>query len=133
MMDVMQTNIGRQPSQHLGQNEMRTALNGSIVVTPLWTNTKIGVLLGMDFKGRKHVIMVSMWRGFTSLGCAIPFFLSGHTKIDVNVIMLAVSAAAALVLFSIYCTILNGETSEKEGVDEEDVKAPMLKSGGEKE
>ena len=96
-------------------------------------NTKIGVLLGMDFKGRKHVIMVSMWRGFTSLGCAIPFFLSGHTKIDVNVIMLAVSAAAALVLFSIYCTILNGETSEKEGVDEEDVKAPMLKSGGEKE
>ncbi|QDZ19610.1 ion channel regulatory protein UNC-93 [Chloropicon primus] len=62
-------------------------------------NTKIGLLLGMDFKGKQHVIMVSMWRGLTALGCALPFFLSGHTGINFNVTLLAGSGAVAISLF----------------------------------
>jgi hypothetical protein len=70
-------------------------------------NTKIGVLLGSDFKGKEHVVMVSLWRGITSLGCAIPFFLSTETGISFDVWLLTGVGAFAIVSFLGYWALIN--------------------------
>ena len=75
-------------------------------------NTKIGVLLGCDFKGQEHVIMVAIWRGCHAAGTAIPFFLSGRTELLVNVLVLTGVAVVAVILFGIYCSL--GPREEQE-------------------
>ena len=77
-------------------------------------NTKIGVLLGSDFKGKTHVIMVTIWRGFTSAGCAVPFFLSNHTGIDFDVLMLVGVGMLAVISFAFYCRLNASEKEEAE-------------------
>ena len=75
-------------------------------------NTKIGVLLGLEYgKGGEHRHMVTAWRGVTALGCALPFFLSGHTGLDFNVWLLAGSGLVGLAMFA-------GSVAEEEGEGE---------------
>jgi len=85
-------------------------------------NTKIGLLIGTDFKGKQHVITVSIWRGVTAAGCAIPFFLSGHAGIATDIAMLVGAGAAAVVLFMGYCT----RAIEQEEVESGEQYQPIL-------
>ena len=65
--------------------------------------------------------MVSMWRGVTALGCALPFFLSGHVGISASVALLGASGVLALGLFFGYCGL-----GPKQKSEEDPAYAPIL-------
>ena len=65
-------------------------------------NTKISVLIGSDFGVSDNVVVVSVWRTFTAVGCAVPFFLSDSLTTAADVAGLAAAGGIAVVALAAY-------------------------------